>query len=187
MVGSDTDFFTPYERPSFASMRHARGLWVMGRLREGVTLAQAQAELRTVGLSLAAEHPGTNAGMSFAAQSMHEAEVGHLREPLYIFLGAVACILLIACINVAGLLISRGAARAQEVAVRTSLGAGRWRIVRQLLTESVLLALLGGAVGTLLAWWWIASLVPAVPVASAGRSDRGRLAGDGGRTYRRQV
>jgi putative ABC transport system permease protein len=163
--GSDSDFHMAYERPSFATNRSARGLWVMGRLREGVTLAEVQAELRTLGASLAVEHPGTNAGTFLTARSMQEATVGHLREPLYIFLGAVACILLIACINVAGLLISRGAARAQEVAVRTSLGAGRWRIVRQLLTESVLLALAGGAVGTLLAWWLMAAVVPLFPLA----------------------
>ena len=162
--GSDADFVLPFERPSFASLRNVRGTWVMGRLREGVTLDQAAAELRSLGASLAAEHPGTNGDTGLMVQSMHESTVGHLREPLYVFLGAVGCILLIACINVAGLLISRGAARAQEVAVRTSLGAGRWRIVRQLLTESVLLAVVGGALGTLLAWWSIAALVPLFPL-----------------------
>ena len=162
--GSETEFWLPYERPGFASMRKVRGLWVMGRLRDGVTLEQAKTELRTLGAALAAEHPETNAGTGLTLNSMHEATVGYLREPLYTFLGAVACILLIACINVAGLLIARSAARAQEVAVRTSLGAGRWRIVRQLLTESVLLSLVGGAAGTLLAWWWIASLVPLFPL-----------------------
>jgi putative ABC transport system permease protein len=102
--------------------------------------------------------------MGLTIESMHEASVGHFRAPLYTFLAAVGCILLIACINVAGLLIARGAARAKEIAIRTSLGAGRRRIVRQLLTESVLLALIGGAAGILLAWWTIASLVPLFPL-----------------------
>lgn len=161
---SDTEFVLPYERPSFATMRDVRGLWVMGRLRPGVSREQAEVELRALGASLAAEHPGTNTGTGLTISSMHEATVGHFRTPLYTFLGAVGCFLLIACINVAGLLIARGAARAQEIAVRTALGAGRWRIVRQLVTESVVLALIGGAAGTLLAWWTIASLVPLFPL-----------------------
>ncbi|CAN5674949.1 ABC transporter permease [soil metagenome] len=164
MFAGSIEFWLPFSQTSMATMRHVRGLWVMGRLRDGATLAEARAEVQAIGTALAAEHPDTNAGTGLTITSMHEATVGHLREPLFTFLGAVGCILLIACINVAGLLIARGAARAKEMAVRVSLGAGRWRLVRQLVTESVVLAIIGGAAGTLLAWWTLASLVPLFPL-----------------------
>lgn len=164
MFAGSVEFWVPFERGPMATMRHVRGLWVMARLREGVTFEEARAELRAIGAALAAENPDTNAGMGLTIESMHEATVGHFREPLYTLLGAVGCVLLIACINVAGLLVARGGARAKEIAIRTALGASRGRIVRQLLTESVVLALIGGAAGILLAWWAIAALVPLFPL-----------------------
>jgi predicted permease len=148
-------------RPDPADALDVRG-WMIatGRLRPGVTVEQAGAELARVARELAAEHPATHAGWRFGARDYGSAYVrGERGTMLGLMMGAVAFVLLIACANVANLLLARGAARRREIAVRAALGAARGRIVRQLLTESVLIALAGGAAGVVVGTWWLHWLV----------------------------
>lgn len=163
MFAGDLEFWTPFQVNPNNRQRDTRGLFVLARLREGVTLEQARAEMNGIAAALAAEHP-ENRGWGVTLMPMQEWRVRGLSQSLYTFLGAVVGILLIACANVAGLLVARGAGRAAEIAIRSSLGAAPWRIVRQLVTESVLLALAGGSVGALLAWLSIGALLPLFPV-----------------------
>ena len=128
------------------------------RLRPGVELPKAQAELAALASRLQRVHPDTNEGVSFTLVSLRDREVGNVRPALLVALGSVGCLLLIACANVANLVLARMTARAQELAVRAALGAGRGRIARQLVTESLLLVGCGGTAGLLLARWGMLAL-----------------------------
>ena len=153
----EVDVWTPLVTDTTLGRRNDF-LSVIGRLREGVTLTQAQEELSTIARRLAAEYPASNAGWGVELVGLQEQMVGGIRPALLVFMGAVALVLLIACANVANLMLARVTAREREVTIRTALGASRARLARQLLTESAVLALAGGTAGLLLAAWGVQAL-----------------------------
>ncbi|MDQ6809577.1 MAG: ABC transporter permease [Verrucomicrobiota bacterium] len=143
--------------------RSAHYLNVAGRLNPGVTVAQADAELKLLAAQLAKQYPDSNKGWGVFVISMLDYSVRDVRTVLLILLGAVGCVLLIACANIANLLLARATARHRELSIRAALGASRLRLVRQLLVESVLLALCGGAAGLLVARWGLDALLALAP------------------------
>ncbi len=149
--------------PEDAVNRNGHFLQVIARLKPGATAAAAQSELATLAQQLARQYPDTNTSRNFRVGDFLAYYVRGPRLTLLIALGAAMFVLLIACANVANLQLMRGAARQKEIAVRLALGASRWRIVRQLLTESVLLALVGGLVGLLLSVWAVDAMAAGMP------------------------
>jgi putative ABC transport system permease protein len=150
-----------------AGARRWRVLNIVGRLKQGVAEPAARAELATVARRLEAEFPDVNAGMGLRLVGLHQELTSQTRPTLLLLLCAVGLVLLIACVNVANLMLARGLSRSGEIAVRAALGASRARIVRQLMTEGLLLALAGGALGTLLARWGVDLALSRSPIPVA--------------------
>jgi putative ABC transport system permease protein len=159
----DADFWAPLRISRFQLEGSGPYLRVVGRLKPGVSILRAQAEMENIANQLARDFPTRNKGRGVRVEPIRDALFGWMRQPLWMLQGVVAFVLLIACANVAGLLLVRASSRQTEVAVRAALGASRSRIVRQLLTESMLLSFFGGALGALLAWVSLQMLIAISP------------------------
>jgi predicted permease len=149
--------------PDEAGRRTFHWVNVIGRLRPGVTAAQAQDEMTRLAQRLATEYPEANSGSGIRVVPLREEIIGPVQPVLFALLGAVGLVLLIACVNVANLLLARAEVRQKEIAVRLALGATRWRLLRQVLTESCILALCGGALGAILAQWGVNVILSRLP------------------------
>jgi putative ABC transport system permease protein len=155
---ADTELVIPFIPQGSEVQRPNHFARVLGRLRAGVPLSEASAEMETIAARLEQQYPDSNTGYRVQLMPLSEQLVGNVRTALLILLGAVGCVLLISCANVASLMLARGAGQQMELSVRAALGASCSRIVRQLLTESVVLSLCGGLLGLLLALWGVSAL-----------------------------
>jgi putative ABC transport system permease protein len=164
LVGKPVELWEPFVLPASAREPRGRFLTAIARLKPGVTVDEARVQMSTIASNLVAELPQFDTGWSTQVVPLHEELAGELRPALLVLSGAVAFVLLIACANVANLLLARGAARQREIAIRSALGAPRLRVIRQLLTESLILGVLGGAAGLLVAQWSLAGLLALSPV-----------------------
>ncbi len=147
-------------------------LRLFGRLKTGVSMEQARAEMKTIASRLALEYPRSNAGLTATVTPIHEMSVGSIRPVLLVLFGAVACTLLIACANIANLLIARAASRRKEIAIRQSLGAERFHLIRQFLAETTVLSTSGAILGLVLAWWVVPLFLAGIPELASLRLPR---------------
>lgn len=162
------DVYVPigqWNGPMLKSRSAALGLHGIGRLKPGVTVEQARSDLNRIMADLANTYPATNRGNGATIVPLKEGVVGNIRPTLFLLLGAVGFVLLIACVNVSNLMLARSTGRSREFAIRSALGAGRFRLLRQLLTESTLLGLAGGALGLIVAAWGTKLALAALPTA----------------------
>ncbi len=159
-----SDLWVPLALTPQMFTRTDHGLNGIARLKDGVTFAAAQAEMNNIAARIEQQNPVTNEGLGVKVTSLHETLTGDYRQALLILLGVVGCVLLVACVNVANLMLARATARQKEFALRAALGASRWRIVRQVMVESLLLAVIGGALGFALSLWALRLLLTAIPI-----------------------
>ena len=169
------DVFLPL-RVDPASQNEGHNYNVIGRVKEGVTMDQARSELKVLFDSFRAAHPNwVKENEMFGVTSWRSSITGSIRELLWILLGAVALVLLIACANIANLQMTRAMVRGKEMAIRRSLGAGKWRLIRQLLTEGMLLAVVGGLLGLLVARFGVSAVLALAPLGVIPRASEIRL------------
>ncbi len=153
------------DQPSWQSRGNHPGLYGVARLKPGVTFEQADADMNNLAANLEKQYPNTNAGNRVRMRPLMEIFVVDVRRTLWIIFAVVGAVLLIACANIANLLMARATARRKEMAIRTAVGASRWRIARQLLTESILVSMIGGAIGLFLAYWGVRLILYISPTA----------------------
>jgi putative ABC transport system permease protein len=159
-----SELWAPLALTTKTFTRTDRGLNSIARLKDRVTIEQAQAEMNVIASRIEQQNPVTNEGLGVSVKSLHENLSGDYRQALLILLGVVGCVLLVACVNVANLMLARASARQKEVALRSALGASRWRVIQQLLMESLILAAIGGVLGLLLSVWALRVLLQSIPI-----------------------